>query len=208
MRRALALLIPALGLGAIVVVVFALVVLGLGRPPDEVETHWLAVSMVAAAGCAVVYAGLHGRLARLGRRLAYGDRRPPGEPLQALTSGLTRELPTDELLLELAGSLRRRLALDAAELWTGSGGRLELRASDPEREPTTLVVGESEVRLLRRGGVSGRTWLRVWLPRLLEHHGQSDVRVAPITESGELLGLAVVARDGGGEPFTNADELV
>src|SRR5262245_55746196 len=189
MRRALALLIPALGVAAIVVVVFALVVLGLGRPPDDVETRWLAVSMVAAAVCALAYVALHGRLARLGSRLAYGERRPQGEPLQALTSGLTRELPTDELLLELAGSLRRRLALDAAELWTGSGVRLGLRASAPERAPATLVVGESEMRLLERGAVSGRTWLGVWLPRLLEPHGQSDVRVAPITESGELLGL-------------------
>jgi len=208
MRRALALLIPALGVAAIVVVVFALVVLGLGRPPDDVETRWLAVSMVAAAVCALAYVALHGRLARLGSRLAYGERRPQGEPLQALTSGLTRELPTDELLLELAGSLRRRLALDAAELWTGSGGRLGLRASDPERAPATLVVGESEMRLLQRGAVSGRTWLGVWLPRLLEPHGQSDLRVAPITESGELLGLVVVARDAGGEPFASADELV
>src|SRR5262245_2975083 len=208
MRRALAVLIPALGLAVIVVIVFALVVLGLGRPPDGVETRWLAVSMGAAALCAVTYVGLHGRLARLGSRLAYGDRRPPGEPLQALTSGLTREVPTDELLLELAGSLRRRLVLDAAEVWAGSGGRLELRASDPERAPATLVVGESEMRLLRRGAVSGRTWLGVWLPRLLEHHGQRDVRVAPITESGELLGLVVVARDAGGEPFASADEAV
>ena len=208
MKRAITLAIPLLALAVLDLAVFAAVVLGLGRPPTAAEARWLAASMVGAAVCALGYTAAHPRLVRLANRLAYGDRSPAGEQLRALTSGLTRTVPIDELLLNLAESLRNRLALDAAEVWTGFGGALERRASDPEREPATLRLGEPEARLLSRGEVSGPAWIGVWLPQLLAGRDRTDLRVAPIVESAELLGLIVVERAIGREPFGREDEEV
>ena len=173
MRRVIVHAIPLLVLAGLVLAVFALVVLGFGRPPTGAESGWLAASMVAAGVCALVYAAARGRLVTLADRLAYGERRHPAQQLRSVTSGLTRAVSTDQLLLELAESLRRRLALDAVELWTRPGGLLERRASDPEREQATLRLGEPETRLLSRGTVSGPTWLRVWLPQFLAGRGST-----------------------------------
>ena len=208
MKRAITLAIPLLALALLDLAIFAVVVLGLGRPPAGAEVRWLAVSMAAAALCALVYAVAHPRLARLAGRLAYGDRPPSREQLRALTSELTRTVPIDEVLLHLAEALRHRLALDTVELWTGSEGALERRASDPERGPATLRLGESEARLLSRGGVSGPAWIGVWLPQILDGRDQTELRVAPIVESGELLGLIVVERAPGREAFGREDEDV
>ncbi len=208
MKRAITLAIPLLALAFLDLAVFAVVVLGLGRPPAGAEVRWLAVSLVAAALCALAYSLAHPRLARLADRVAYGDRHSSREQLRALTSELTRTVPIDEVLLHVAESLRHRLALDTAELWTGSGGALERRASDPERGPATLRLGESEAGLLSRGGVSGPAWISVWLPQILEGRDQTDLRVAPIVESGELLGLIVVGRAPGREAFGREDEDV
>ncbi len=48
-------------------------------------------------------------------------------------SRLTRAIPMDELLLQLAESLRKTLALQSAEVYTGSGEVLELAVSVPDR---------------------------------------------------------------------------
>src|SRR5262245_20323012 len=208
MKRAITLVIQLLALALLDLAIFAVVVLGLGRPPAGAEVRWLAVSLAAAALCALAYTGAHPSLARLANRLAYGDRHPSGGHLRALTSGLTRTVPIDEVLLHLAESLRHRLALDAAELWTGSGGALERRASNPERGPATLRLGESETSLLSRGGVSGPAWIGVWLPQILDGRDQTELRLAPIIESGELLGLIVVERAPGRGAFSREDEDV
>jgi signal transduction histidine kinase len=53
--------------------------------------------------------------------------------------------------------------------------------------------------------VSGVAWAKIWLPAVLD--GDDDVmRVAPITNSGELLGLIVVRRPDGALQFSEADE--
>jgi signal transduction histidine kinase len=43
----------------------------------------------------------------------------------------------------------------------------------------------------------------VWLPALLEGRPRAQLRVAPATHSGELLGLIVVERPADGDPFTD-----
>src|SRR5438874_2466246 len=116
------------GLALLVVGVYALVVLGIGRVPTAGQWRLLALSAIAAALVAVLY-----------------------QPL------------------------RRRVAAFA-------------------------------YRVLRP--VPGPAWLRVWLPQLLESRADADVRVAPVVHSGELLGLIVVQRAAGGEPFAKEDERV
>ena len=54
-----------------------------------------------------------------------------------------------------------------------------------------VTVTEQEEQTVARAGVSGPAWAKVWLPRLLEGREEANVRVAPITHSGELLGLIV-----------------
>ncbi len=127
--------------------------------------------------------------------------------LRVFGGRMTRSLPLDELLLQLAELLRRTLALEVAEVWTGSSGVLERAASDPDRPPAAIALDEAERSVISRTAVVGPGWLRVWLPRLLEGRQESEVRVAPITHSGELFGLIVVERPSNGT-FAEEDERV
>ncbi|MGH9243302.1 MAG: histidine kinase [Acidimicrobiales bacterium] len=196
------------GLTGVVIAVYLVVVLGLGRSPDRDERSLLLLSMVAAAVVALLYAATRGRLARFSNRLVYGEQHAPDEVLRTFGTRLTRAIPFDELLLQLAESLRKSLALQAAEVWTGSSGHLERVVSVPERGPASLDLTPDEERVVARARVSGAGWLQVWLPRLLEDRGDAVVRMAPITHSGELLGFIVVERPAAAERFSEADESV
>ena len=136
------------------------------------------------------------------------ERPAPDEVLAALGTRLSRALPLDELLLELAESLRRGLVLEAAEVWTGYGGLLERTTSAPDRGWASLSLDPAEESVIAAAGVSGPAWLAVWLPALLERRGDRPLRVAPMAQAGELLGLIVVERAPGGEPFGERDERV
>jgi signal transduction histidine kinase len=48
----------------------------------------------------------------------------------------------------------------------------------------------------------------VWLPSLLEGRGDGQLRVAPISHAGELLGLIVVERPAGADGFGEEDDRV
>ena len=55
--------------------------------------------------------------------------------------------------------------------------------------------------------MSGPTWARVWLPALIPgDQAEPVLRVAPITNSGELLGLMVVRRAEGSVRFDDDDD--
>jgi signal transduction histidine kinase len=192
----------------VVVAVYLVIVLGLGRSPDDEERTILLLSMVAAAVAAVLYAPARARLARLSNRLVYGEQHAPDESLRTFGARLTRAIPFDELLLQLVESLRRSMALQAAEVWTGSAGHLERVVSVPERGPARLDLTPAEQPIVARARVSGAAWLQVWLPRLLEDRGDAVVRMAPITHAGELLGFIVVERPAEAERFGDADESV
>ena len=51
----------------------------------------------------------------------------------SFASRLDRTIPLSEVLRDMTESLRSNLGLDAAEVWTASGGALERTVSDPER---------------------------------------------------------------------------
>src|SRR5207244_4049946 len=114
----------------------------------------------------------------------------------------------DELLLQLAESLQKTMALQRAEVWTRSaGGRLERAVSVPDRGSAQLALGSEEEAVVARAGVSGPAWVRVWLPSLVSGSEEDAVmRVAPITNSGELLGLMVAWRPDGAPPFAEDDD--
>jgi signal transduction histidine kinase len=211
LRRSLKPLIgPAIqlaGLAGLVVVVYLVVVIGIGRVPTAEQRTLLAFSIAAAAVTALLYQPLRQRLSGLGARLAGPKRDSPGEVLRALGSRLTSALPLDELMLQLAESLRKTLVLEAAEVWTGSGGLLECSASDPEVDRASLILTPAEEAVVARAGVPGSAWLSMWLPTVLVGREEAALRAAPIMHSGELLGLIVVERPPD-VPFSDEEEQV
>ena len=198
--------VSATGLTAVVVAVYLVVVIGLGRAPERSERTLLVLSMLAAAVAALAYVPARERLEETANRLVYGERHPPDEVLRTWGSRLTRAIPMDELLLQLAESLRKVLALERAEIWTGSPDRLELAVSVPDRAAPPLRLSADEQPIVARAGVTGTAWLEVWLPDLLEGRTTSQLRVAPAAHSGELLGLLVIERAHDGDAFTEEDD--
>jgi signal transduction histidine kinase len=182
------------GLACVVVAVYAVVVLGIGRVPTSGQTTLLAFSMLAAAATALLYRPVRARLAEVAARLVHRDRTASGDVLRGFGNRLAGTVSLEELLLQLAESLRRTLALHSAEVWTGSRGRFERTASDPDAGPASLSIAVAEAEALARAGVVGPGWLRVWLPQLAAGREGATLHAAPMMHSGELLGLIVVER--------------
>jgi signal transduction histidine kinase len=205
--RLLAHTVSLAGLSGLVVAVYLVVVLGLGQVPSERERGLLLLSMVAAAVCALLYHPARERLTQAANRLVYGERSAPDEALRTFGTRLSRAIPLEELLLQLAESLHKTMALEAAEVWTGSAGLLERATSVPDRGPARLVIGTAEAPVVARAGISGPAWLAVWLPSLLHGRENAAIRMAPVAHSSELLGLLVVVRRPD-ERFSEEDERV
>jgi signal transduction histidine kinase len=100
----------------------------------------------------------------------------------------------DELLANLVVALRDAFALDGAEVWLASGGVLTLSFSEPRRERAQASLTRAEESIVAGARVSGSAWVRMWLPELLDGRPQATLRVAPLSQSGRLLGLIVVQR--------------
>ncbi len=206
--RLLAATVSLLGLSGVVVGVYLVVVVGLGRVPTQQERSLLVLSMAAAAVAALLYLPARDRLARFSNRLVYGEREAPDQVLRTFGTRLTRALPLDELLLQVAESLRKTLALTVAEIWTGAEGQLERVVSVPDAPTSRLSLNHDEETVLSRAGVSGQAWLAIWLPQLLAGRETAIIRVAPINHSGRLLGLIVAVRPEAGDVFGADDETV
>jgi signal transduction histidine kinase len=185
------------------------VVLGLGKTPSSPEDREiLGLSMLAAAVAAIGYLPSRDRLLASATRFVYGAREAPDEVLRTFGSRMTRAVAMDELLLQLAESLRKTMGLTSAEVYTGSAGVLERAVSVPDAGRRSILLTERERPVVTRAGVSGTAWATVWLPALLDGRGQSQLRVAPISHGGELLGLLVVERPAGADAFTEEDDRV
>ncbi|HWI05837.1 MAG TPA: histidine kinase, partial [Acidimicrobiales bacterium] len=196
------------GLSGVVVGVYLVIVLGLGRAPSDSERSLLGLSMLAAAVAALLYMPARERLAQFSNRLVYGEREAPDQVLKTFGSRLSRAIPLDELLLQVAESLRKTLSLTTAEIWTGTDGRLERAVSVPDAPVTRLQLGSDEQAVVARAGVSGPAWTKVWLLGLLQGREDCGMRVAPITHSGHLLGLIVAVRPPNGEGFKDEEERI
>jgi signal transduction histidine kinase len=206
--RLLAHTVSVVGLSGVVVTVYVVVVLGLGRTPTSSERSLLLLSMLAAAIAAVLYLPARERLSQFSNRLVYGEREAPDEVLRTFGSRLSRAIPLDELLLQVAESLRKSMGLSSAEIWTGSGGQLERVVSVPDAPHARLTLKPDEEAVVARAGVSGQAWVKVWLAGLLRGREDARVRVAPTTHSGHLLGLIVAVRPEAGDAFRPEDETV
>ena len=207
--RVLVHLLTILGFVVIVAAAYFVALRGLGKTPDtHAEREILAWSMAAAGIAALFYVGVRGRFARMATSLTYGAREAPDEVVRSFGSRLTRAIPMDELLLQLAESLRKTLGLLSAEIYTGTGEVLDLAVAVPDLVGKSLVVSGNERPVVARAGVSGNAWASVWIPGVLTDRPAGPIRVAPISHGGELLGIIVVSRGEGAQAFREEDDRV
>lgn len=208
--RVLAGTLSAAGFAVMISAVYLIVVRGLGNAPiANADRETLGLSMVAAALAAVSFGPARRRLLAGANRLVFGTRNAPDDLIRAFASRLTRTTPMDELLLQLTESLVRTMDLTHADVYTGTGQVLERVAGAPadSRRPSVTVT-ERERPAVVRARVSGNPWVKVWLPELETTDDDHQLRVAPIRNAGELLGLLVVERAPSAEPFSEDDDRV
>ena len=207
--RMLVQVLSVAGFSAVVAAIYLVIVLGIGTGPgDAADREILGLSMLAAAVAAVGYLPARDRLVAAATRFVYGAREAPDETLRTFGSRLTRAIPMEELLLQLAESLRKTMALSSAEVYTGPGDVLERAAAVPDTGPRSVVVTDRERSVVTRAGVSGNAWASVWLPALLNDRGPAQIRVAPVSHAGELLGLIVAERPATADAFSDEDDRV
>jgi signal transduction histidine kinase len=197
------------GFVVVVSAIYLIAVLGLGHAPKTAgDKEALALSMVASGVAALIFVPVRARFLESATRFVYGSREAPDEVLRTFGSRLTRAIPMDELLLQLAESLRKTMDLARAEVYTGTGEVLERTVSVPDMGPASLVVSPRERPVVTRAGVSGTAWASIWLPTLINEREHEQLRVAPVSHAGELLGLIVVERPAMGNAFSEDDDRV
>ncbi len=207
--RILVQVLSVVGFTLVVSAIYLVVVLGLGHAPtSSADREVLGLSMLAAGVAAVGYLPARDRLVASATRFVYGAREAPDEVVRTFGSRLTRAIPMDELLLQLAESLRKTMALTSAEIYTGSGDVLERAVSVPDAGPRSIVVTDRERPVISRAGVSGSAWISVWVPSLLDGRDATQLRMAPVSHAGELLGLIVVERPSTADSFSEDDDRV
>ena len=192
------------GLALAMVVTTAVTLLVLGRLPQSDGERELVLA--GALGIAVTVALTAWLGPRVGRFVMPGVRRSPDAVLHTLGDRASRGVPMEELLLQLAESLRRVLDLRSVEIWTGDDSRLDRLLSVPSETLPTVTIHGAAVGRVARTTVAGDGWLRLWLPELLEGRGSQHVRIVPALHAGSVLGLVVVTREAGRERFHDADE--
>jgi signal transduction histidine kinase len=178
-----------------------------GRPRGD-ERVAVAATIVGVAVGVAVGPLAHRRLVAATNRLLLGRAVDPSSALQGFTNQLSRAVPLDELLLQLAERLRRALRLSAAEVWLVRGEHLELAISSPPRTRDALALGDDEVSVVARSGPAGGTWVELWLPGLVGERAASRLRVVPLAQHGELLGLLVCEAAVDADPPDDEDQLL
>ena len=205
-RAALRECIVGAGLVAFVCLMYVVVVVGLDRQAQPDERPLLGLSMLAAVAVATLALPVRKRLLDVATRLVPGSDVRPQQALDNLTARMTRAVPMDELLLQLAESLHESSATGGAEVWVASDEALVRTVSVPSLPPERLQLGAEEQRVMARARVSGNAWVAMWAPELLKGREDEIVRVAPISHLGALLGLLVVRRPAGARAFSDNEE--
>ncbi len=207
-HRLLVRTIVVAGLVTLVIGVYLVVVIGLGHVPTSRDRSVLALSMVAAGLAALLTIPARRRLEEVANQRVYGATRAPDEPLRTFAGRMSRAVPLDELLLQLAESLHKSLRLQQAEVWTGTDGVLDRVASVPDRGDARITLADEELAVVARAHVSGSAWAQVWIPELVRGRAPSILRTVSVSHLGDLLGLIVVERRADGLAFTEEDDRV
>jgi signal transduction histidine kinase len=204
-------LAPVSALAAALLAAAAGLVLALlvhGRLPDGSAVAPVAVGAVAAAvvGIAAAPAFREGL-----RAVVPGLRRAPAEASRRIAEAAAQRLPTDELLLRAAEALRTGLDSPRVELWVRTANDRLVRTATLGVTTPPPEFGPADVVAAGRAGIAGEGWARRWLPQLLAPVDPGDARRAPlriaaVTDSGELLGLVVVGRPPGAPGYDRSED--
>jgi signal transduction histidine kinase len=208
-RTATVLFAPTLvasGLLLMVLAVYLVVVVGLGDGVDGTEHRVVGLSITAGVVSLMLALPVRARLRELARGWTGPRRQPVRTVVETFGARMTRAVPMDELLLQLAEMLRSTLGPVGAEVWTGTDGVLERTVSVPEKPRTRLVLAGPELAAVSSVRVSGNAWAEVWLPEVPAP--DCAVRIAPVTHLGKLLGLLVVARPLDHPNYTEEEDRV
>jgi signal transduction histidine kinase len=206
-ERALVEAVVVAGLAVLVVAVYLMVVVGLGRAPVGRERDVLASSVVAALVVAVLAMPVRTRLTAAGQALLGRAAAAPEETLATFGARMSRAVPFDELLLQLAESLHATLGPAGAEVWVGADGVLTRTVSVPDRPAERIELTEHERVVVGRTRIGADSWSAVWIPQLCaDREPDTEIRVAPAAHGGELLGLLVVRRPVDGPAFSAEDD--
>ena len=117
----------------------------------------------------------------------------------SFASQLSRGVPINELMLQMVEALRDGFKLDAAELWLCDAGILRLAAAEPHVQRNPIAITPAEETIAANAHVSSAAWAKVWMPALLDGRDHATLRVAPISNSGQLFGLVTAERARKGE---------
>ena len=117
----------------------------------------------------------------------------------SFASQLSRGVPMNELMLQMVEGLRDGFKLDAAELWLCDAGILRLAAAEPHSHKKPIPITPAEETIAANARVSSAAWAKVWVPALLEERDHATLRLATISNSGQLFGLVVAERARKGE---------
>jgi len=207
-RKATRALLWTLAIAAVVAVAVVVLFLLLGRVPSEGERGIITASIAAMAITAGLVATLGPRMGAAIRRVTGGDRAAPADVARSFSSRMSRSVPLDELVLQAAEGMRSSMRLRAAEVWLLANDELRPWVGDPgiDRQPVSL--GGMDPVTVVQAGLSGHGWLQVWMPSMLQGREDSYVRLAPMANGGELLGVVVVQRSVNERPFTTDEEGV
>lgn len=188
-ERAVVHAVTATGIAGLLAVVYLVFVLGIVGAPNGHERGTLVASLVAAVCVALLAAPVRARLADTAAGLL-GAREPSTEEAASTFSArMSRAVPMDELLLQLAESLQATAPGSVAEIWTGTDGVLSRSVSVPSRPAARVELGERERIIVGQARITGSSWAAVWLPDLVE---DGELRIVPVAHLGELLGLIVL----------------
>ena len=200
-KRALAgtVLASALVLAGVVVVV-----VGLGHKPNHDERTVLVLALVGAAFAIVLWRAVAGRLQTVANWVAFGERTDTGDNLRTFGARMTRALPLEELLQQLAELLRVHLRLASAEVWVGSASEMFLVGAMPHRDAEPLHLTAEEAQVVARARIVGDAWVAMWLPAWRAESGTT--RLVPLAHAGELIGVVVCRRAADAEVLSEAEE--
>ena len=189
-----------------VVVVYLVLVVGINGRPTGTERGVMLSSLFAALVAAVLVLPVRNRTAQEVRSLLQEQKPSTGDVVTAFGARMSRAVPMDELMLQLAESLRETVPGTRAEIWTGTAEALRRTTSVPTQPPAELRVAGTEATTVARARIGGPAWVRVWLPDLVPAEPHGDFRVVPVAHLGDLFGLVVVVRPEGTPEFTSADD--
>ena len=189
---------------ALVLAGVVVVVVGLGHRPDHNERTVLVLALAGAAFALLLWRAVAGRLSSLANWVAFGERTDTGDNLRTFGARMTRALPLEELLQQLAELLRVHLRLSSAEVWVGNNSELFLVGAMPHRDAEPLRLTPEEAQIVSRARVAGDAWLAMWMPSL--HSATGTTRLVPLAHAGELVGVVVCRRAADAEPMTEAEE--